>query len=264
MDIKVPSRICWTNLQCCSPVCQYTESTSTASVHCSVPKPHMIPNFRMSRDAFHIIIKCMLTWAPTRSHPSASSWMMSQLQLIYKTLTTLTYNHTHTQTIQTIILHTRTRKDINLRPKDGRPQFLNFKLAISSIGLFNELENVTRERTIDFIQFYELIELTAKRSPIFSVADDCYCDAISEIVYKNHHRTYMKRPVISRTNIFKRTRLITDSHMYVVCTWKWCVLRKWWRANQVKVILRTHLLLSALSHSGDQSCEWWRQASTKN
>lgn len=98
--------------------------------------------------------------------------MMSQLQLIYKTLTTLTYNHTHTQTIQTIILHTRTRKDINLRPKDGRPQFLNFKLAISSIGLFNELENVTRERTIDFIQFYELIELTAKRSPIFSVADD--------------------------------------------------------------------------------------------
>lgn len=148
------------------------KSTSTASVHWSVPKPHMIPNFRMSRDAFHIIIKCMLTWAPTRSHPSASSWMMSQLQLIYKTLTTLTYNHTHTQTIQTIILHTRTRKDINLRPKDGRPQFLNFKLAISSIGLFNELENVTRERTIDFIQFYELIELTAKRSPIFSVADD--------------------------------------------------------------------------------------------
>lgn len=96
VDIKVPSRICWTNLQCCSPVCQYTESTSTASVHCSVPKPHMIPNFRMSRDAFHIIIKCMLTWAPTRSHPSAFSWMMSQLQLIYKTLTTLTYKYTHT------------------------------------------------------------------------------------------------------------------------------------------------------------------------
>lgn len=157
MDIKVPSRICWTNLQCCSPVCQYTESTSTASVHCSVPKPHMIPNFRMSRDAFHIIIKCMLTWAPTRSHPSASSWMMSQLQLIYKTLTTLTYNHTHTQTIQTIILHTRTRKDINLRPKDGRPQFLNFKLAISSIGLFNELENVTRERTID--RFHSILRI---------------------------------------------------------------------------------------------------------